>query len=97
MGTAPDICDVTPSTHTVLSSAAHGAGVTLPVATPLYVTVNAVNAAGLETVSASDSFVGELCSCFFYDCLGVNGAEHVWALPSVMMSFVAKAEAEAVI
>ena len=59
VGTAPEICDVTPSTHTLLSSAAHGAGITLPVATPLYVTVRATNPAGLETVSVSDGFVGE--------------------------------------
>ncbi|XP_070204014.1 uncharacterized protein [Littorina saxatilis] len=57
VGTLPHLCDVTPSTHTLLSRDAHRAGLALPVATPLYVTVRASNPAGLETVGVSDSFV----------------------------------------
>ncbi|XP_076453311.1 uncharacterized protein LOC143288575 [Babylonia areolata] len=56
VGQRPRACDVLPTTHTLLSRVAHMAGLALPSATPLYVTVTAVNPAGLATVSVSDSF-----------------------------------------
>ncbi|KAL8573303.1 hypothetical protein ACOMHN_032765 [Nucella lapillus] len=57
VGRTPGACDVVPSSHTLLSRAVHQGGVTLPLATPLYVSVTAVNPAGLAAVSVSDSFV----------------------------------------
>ncbi|KAK7496776.1 hypothetical protein BaRGS_00011985 [Batillaria attramentaria] len=56
VGTTPETCDVIPVTQTFQSRATVKAGLTLPVATPLYVTVRARNPAGLDTVSVSDSF-----------------------------------------
>ncbi|KAK7496758.1 hypothetical protein BaRGS_00011967, partial [Batillaria attramentaria] len=56
VGTAPEGCDVIPVTQTYLSRGTVKAGLTLPLATPLYVTVRARNPAGLDTVSVSDSF-----------------------------------------
>ena len=63
VGLAPGRCDVTNQTRALLSRAVHRAGLSLPVATPLYVTVWAVNAAGLDTASVSDSFTGRPVSC----------------------------------
>ncbi|KAK7496778.1 hypothetical protein BaRGS_00011987, partial [Batillaria attramentaria] len=57
VGTTPEGCDVIPVTQTLLSRATVRAGLSLPVATPLYVTVRARNPAGLDTISVSDSFI----------------------------------------
>ena len=68
VGLAPGRCDVTNQTRTMLSRATHRAGLNLPLATPLYVTVRARNPAGLDTVSVSDSFTGKpaLCSSHLF-------------------------------
>ena len=55
---APHTCDVIADTHAQLSRGTQRSGLSLPVATPLYVTVRARNAAGLETISVSPSFQG---------------------------------------
>ncbi|KAK7483107.1 hypothetical protein BaRGS_00025675, partial [Batillaria attramentaria] len=56
VGTTSEGCDVIPVTQTLLSRATVRAGLTLPTATPLYVTVRARNPAGLDAVHVSDSF-----------------------------------------
>lgn len=61
VGLTPGSCDVISPVNTMLSREAHWAGLSLPVATPLYVTVRARNPAGLDTVSVSGSFVGMFC------------------------------------
>ncbi|KAK7460765.1 hypothetical protein BaRGS_00038812, partial [Batillaria attramentaria] len=56
VGRAPEKCDVIPFTQTMLSRATLSTGVTLPTATPLYVTVRAKNPLGMTAVGTSDSF-----------------------------------------
>ena len=64
VGLAPGRCDVTNQTRALLSRATHRAGLNLPVTTPLFVTVRAINPAGLDTASVSDSFTGIPILCW---------------------------------
>ncbi|KAK7101794.1 hypothetical protein V1264_020121 [Littorina saxatilis] len=57
VGTSPGSCDVIPSTHTMQSRATQRTVMSLPEATPLYVSVRARNPAGLDEVSVSESVV----------------------------------------
>jgi hypothetical protein len=53
------VCDVTNFTTSLLENSVSGAVTSLPVNTPLYVTVRALNLAGLWVEGVSDKFVGE--------------------------------------
>lgn len=59
VGRRPNVCDVTNFTTSLLENSVSGAVTSLPVNTPLYVTVRALNLAGLWVEGVSDKFVGE--------------------------------------
>ena len=59
LGYAPKSCDILGPALVQQGNSAHGTGLNLPEATPLYATVLATNPAGLSTTSVSNSFQGE--------------------------------------
>ena len=69
VGSSRGVCDVTTMSTSLLERRVTATGLTLPVATPLYVTVVAENGAGLKTQAESDSFMGMWFVCWLLNVL----------------------------